>query len=507
MAIAIYSRKSIEREGSISCETQIEYCRATLKPDEREEQIIEFVDNGFSGGNMNREAFQRMMRQIQSGRISKVIVYRLDRISRSLSDFVNILNTFKEYDVEFVSSQEAFDTGSPYGDLIVKILMVFAEFERNSIIARITQAYEHRSQMGFYMGGRQPYGYELQPTVINHIKTKKFVPVAEEAKQIQYVFEAYAQSNVSLGRLLKDLLAKNMEPLSGGSWTTAKLSGLLKNPIYVKADHAVYEYYEKYGTTIISEPEAFDGIHGLQLYGKTKHDPASEDWSDLKLVVLSHEGIIDSDIWLKCQRKLAKNRQIRKAVSNQTSWLSGLLICKRCGRSMTTIKGKVAKETRRYFSCTGKSHLKKCSGPRVTIYAESIEEMVYQSIAEKLGTLKNVRKNVTTSNAAKINELKNQLKEIELTENKLLDAMLSDGFNAALLEVANAKAAKLKKEKLELCDKIEELNAQESEIKTVLNLSNRWKKADFEEKRAVANVLVHHILIDEDGGAEIVWNI
>ena len=158
MAIALYARKSIERENSISCETQIEYCKAMLKPDERGEKILTFVDNGFSGGNVIRDGFQSMMRKIEQGKISKVIVYRLDRISRSLSDFVNILATFKKYGVEFVSTQEAFDTGSPYGELIVKILAVFAEFERQSIIQRVTQAYEHRSEMGFYMGGRKQIG-------------------------------------------------------------------------------------------------------------------------------------------------------------------------------------------------------------------------------------------------------------------------------------------------------------------------------------------------------------
>ena len=97
MAIALYARKSIERENSISCETQIEYCKAMIKPDERSEQVLTFIDNGFSGGNINRDGFQKMLRKIEQGKIQKVIVYRLDRISRSLSDFVSILNIFKEF--------------------------------------------------------------------------------------------------------------------------------------------------------------------------------------------------------------------------------------------------------------------------------------------------------------------------------------------------------------------------------------------------------------------------
>ena len=104
LAIAIYSRKSIERENSISCETQVEYCKSMIKPDERGEKVVTFIDNGYSGGNVNRDGFQKMMRQIERGKISKVIVYRLDRISRSLSDFVKILETLKQYNVQFVST-------------------------------------------------------------------------------------------------------------------------------------------------------------------------------------------------------------------------------------------------------------------------------------------------------------------------------------------------------------------------------------------------------------------
>ena len=125
MAIVLYARKSVERENSISCETQIEYCKTMIKPDERNEKIITLIDNGFSGGNVNREGFQKMMKLIRQGRVSKVIVYRLDRISRSLIDFVYMLQEFKNYHVEFISSQESFDTSTPYGELVVKILMVF----------------------------------------------------------------------------------------------------------------------------------------------------------------------------------------------------------------------------------------------------------------------------------------------------------------------------------------------------------------------------------------------
>ena len=303
MAVAIYARQSIEKDNSMSCETQIDRCIRKLTFEESEGKILKFVDEGCTGANTDREGFQKMMRKIEQGKIRKVITYRLDRISRSLSDFISILTTFRQYGVEFISTQEAFDTGSPYGELIVKILAVFSEFERNSIIQRVTQAYEHRSEMGLYMGGRKPYGFDLEPTVINNIKTKRLKPISDEIEQVKYIYDTYAVEQVSLGRLHKNLIENEMKPLSSGGWTTAKLSTIIKNPIYVKADSRVYEYFQLHNAQIISSPEAFDGIHGIQMYGVTKHEADNSDWSDIKVVVMTHEGIVESDTWLKCQQK------------------------------------------------------------------------------------------------------------------------------------------------------------------------------------------------------------
>lgn len=509
MAIVLYARKSVERENSISCETQLEYCKSVIKPDERDEKVLTFVDKGFSGGNVNRDGFQKMMKLVRQGKVKKVIVYKLDRISRSLSDFVNILQEFKEHKVEFVSSQESFDTSSPYGEMIVKLLMVFAEFERTSIINRVTQAYAHRSEMGFYMGGRQPYGFELVPTVIHNVKTKKLNPIPAEVEQVRYIFEVYAQESVSLRRLLDILVAEGKQPLNGSSWTTAKLSTLLKNPIYVKADSDVYDYYDRHGVQMVTDVSLFTGEYGAQLYGHTKHDSNAPDWSDMKLVLLTHSGIVDSDIWLKCQRKLEKNRQIGNSVSNPTSWLAGKVVCEKCGHTMTTIKGKINKsgEIRRYFNCTGRSHKKTCTGPKVTIYAEDLENMVYECISAKLADLKEFNRTTRKGDTAEVNELKMKIKAIEKSEKQLLDTMLAGGFNEDLLALANQKATQLKRDRLALYERIEDLKSREDEKDVVVNLAKSWRTADYKRKKAVAMIMIHKIVISEDGSTKVLWNI
>ena len=507
--IVLYARKSVERENSISCETQIEYCKMMMKPEERGEKVEIFVDNGFSGGNINRDGFQNMMKLVRQGKVSKVIVYKLDRISRSLSDFMNILQEFKEHKVEFVSSQESFDTSSPYGELIVKILMVFAEFERTSIINRVTQAYAHRSEMGFYMGGRRPYGFELVPAIIHNVKTKKLNPIPAEAEQVRYIFEVYAQETVSLRRLQDLLIAEGKQPVNGSHWTTAKLSTLLRNPIYVRADSDIYDYYDRHGTQITTDLSLFTGEYGAHLYGHTKHDSANSDWSDMKLVLLTHPGLVDSDIWLKCQRKLEKNRQITNSYSNPTSWLAGKVICEQCGHTMTTIKGKPTQsgEVRRYFNCTGKSHKKICPGPQGSVYAEDLENMVYDCIAEKLADLKQTGHRSRNVERGEINDLKLKIKAIEQQEKQLLDTMLTGGFNDALLTIANQKATQLKQDRLALYTRIEELNSRREETDVVVNLAKSWQTADYQRKKAVAMIMIHKILIREDGSIQIIWNL
>lgn len=152
---ALYSRQSVERVDSISIESQLEYC----KYETRGNPYKEYIDRGYSGKNTNRPAFEEMLEDIRQGKISRVIVYKLDRISRSILDFANMMDIFQKYNVEFVSSTERFDTSTPIGRAMLNICIVFAQLERETIQKRVTDAYYSRCKRGFYMGGRITYGF------------------------------------------------------------------------------------------------------------------------------------------------------------------------------------------------------------------------------------------------------------------------------------------------------------------------------------------------------------
>ena len=154
---AIYARQSIDKKDSISIESQIEFCKYEL----RGGSCREYQDKGYSGKNTDRPQFQMLVEDIKRGLIARVVVYKLDRISRSILDFANMMALFQEYNVEFISSTEKFDTSTPMGRAMLNICIVFAQLERETIQKRVQDAWYARCQRGFKMGGRAPYEEKL----------------------------------------------------------------------------------------------------------------------------------------------------------------------------------------------------------------------------------------------------------------------------------------------------------------------------------------------------------
>lgn len=242
---ALYSRQSIEKADSISIESQLEYCRYET----RGNPYKEYADRGYSGKNTNRPAFEEMLCDIRKGEVSRVIVYKLDRISRSILDFANMMDEFQKHGVEFISSTERFDTSTPIGRAMLNICIVFAQLERETIQKRVTDAYYSRCKRGFYMGGRIPYGFTKAETTIDGIRTSMYVSVPEEAEQVRTMYELYADPKNSLGDVMRYLSERGMGHLRGGAWSAARISDMLRSPIYVKADADVYDFFKRQGRT------------------------------------------------------------------------------------------------------------------------------------------------------------------------------------------------------------------------------------------------------------------
>ena len=291
---AIYARQSIDKADSISIESQLEFCRYET----RGAPCLTFFDKGYSGKDMDRPGFQQMLDAIRDGKIKRVICYKLDRCSRSILDFSNLMEQLQHYDVEFVSCTEKFDTSTPMGRAMLSICVVFAQLERETIQQRVRDAYHARCRKGFYMGGRLPFGSPLEPCILDGKNTARYAINDAEAEILRFLYREYAAPLTSLADLIEKLENAGIRHprKENGKWIRENVGRMLRNPIYVQADSSIFRFYRDMGVKIYNQFEDFIGINGCYLYTN------KEDNGKL-LVLAPHEGIVDSDVWLRCRKK------------------------------------------------------------------------------------------------------------------------------------------------------------------------------------------------------------
>ena len=372
---AIYARQSVDKKDSISIESQIEFCKYELKGG----SCREYTDKGYSGKNTDRPKFQELVRDIKKGLIAKVIVYKLDRISRSILDFATMMELFQQYNVEFVSSTEKFDTSTPMGRAMLNICIVFAQLERETIQKRVTDAYYSRSQRGFKMGGKAPYGFHTEPIKMDGINTKRLVVKPEEAANIRLMFEMYAEPTTSYGDITRHFAEQGIL-FNGRELIRPTLAQMLRNPVYVQADLDVYEFFKSQGTVLVNDAADFTGMNGCYLYqGRDVKPGKAQSLKDQMLVLAPHEGIVPSDIWLTCRKKLMNNMKIQSARKATHTWLAGKIKCGNCGYALMSAHscGYL------YLRCTKHAENKVCPGCG-TVKMLELEALVYQQMVKKL---------------------------------------------------------------------------------------------------------------------------
>lgn len=490
---AIYARQSVDKKDSISIDTQIDMCKRYCTD---EYQV--YSDKGWSGKNLDRPEFQRLLSDIKGGQIDKLVVYKLDRISRSLNDFSNLMEVFKQYGVEFASTVETFDTSTPIGRAMLGIIMVFAELERENILLRVKDNYYARGEKGLYLGGVPVYGFDKIPTKLNGIKTSVLIPNGDLAT-VEYIFSAYRESGCSLGQIVKELNERGVPSPAGTLWDSSKLSRLLRSPTYVMADVEVYRYFKEKGAKISNPVEDFTGQRGCFLYGKREAN--ERKYTDVHDHVLSlglHDGVISSEQWLDVQRKLDGNSQIKKGKSGSYSWLTGLIKCGKCGYAMRVQGGE-------YFYCTGKANHGACEGvdgkPQIT----DIEQAVYEELKNKFDEIRDIAiDEKSPSSSPKSNKLKMRLEALNTQIDNLVDKIAET--SEAIGAVLEKKLETLISERSEIQSELDKLGSAKPKLayEDIIPLINEFPEMPLETKREIARQFIVKILLWEDK-IEIVW--
>jgi site-specific DNA recombinase len=310
---AIYTRKSseegLEQEFN-SLAAQCEACEAFIRSQQREGWILSrarYDDGGFSGGSLERPGLQRLLADIRAGRIDIVVVYKVDRLTRSLADFARLVEIFDGEGVSFVSVTQQFNTTSSMGRLTLNVLLSFAQFEREVTGERIRDKIAASKEKGMWMGGNVPLGYDASERTL--------VISSAEAETVRLLFALYQQLGSvrrvkeeadRLGLRTKRRTARNGIERGGRAISRGHLYQLLSNPIYA---------------------------------GQIAHKG--------QLHLGQHPALIDAETWTAVRNRLAANagEHRRKAEAAESSLLAGLLFDARGER---LIPSHAVKKSRRY---------------------------------------------------------------------------------------------------------------------------------------------------------------
>lgn len=187
--------------------------------------FVIFEDAGYSAKNTDRPDYQQMMARIRTGEFSHLLVWKIDRISRNLLDFAAMYSELKQLGVVFVSKNEQFDTSSAMGEAMLKIILVFAELERNMTAERVSAVFLSRANDGIWNGGKVPFGYAYDK------QAKTFSILEDEAKTVRLIYALY-ESSKSLVAVSKALNERGIKTRNGSEWSPTTVHTMLSNPFY-----------------------------------------------------------------------------------------------------------------------------------------------------------------------------------------------------------------------------------------------------------------------------------
>ena len=244
---AIYTRVSTDNQAEkefSSCEAQEQKIRSFIASQNDWRVFKIYNDAGFSGAILERPALQELLSDLKKEKIDVVLVYKIDRLTRSPKDFYQLIEFFEQAKIDFISITERFDTSTPAGRLLRNIMLTFSQFERELTSERTKDKMLERAKKGLANGGLTPYGYIRQD--------KKLIPHPKEAEEIKSIFETYIESG-STAKTYQMLKDKGVKNKLGKNFSKTNISHILRNVIYIGKVLHNGEIYQGIHEPIISE--------------------------------------------------------------------------------------------------------------------------------------------------------------------------------------------------------------------------------------------------------------
>jgi len=467
----IYVRVSTEeqaREG-YSLKAQEEKLRAYAMIKEWAVYKV-YIDEGISGKNItDRHDINEMLVDIKKGNVKNVLVFKLDRLTRSVADLITLIELFNEHECAFNSLTESIDTHSATGRMFVKILGIFAEFERENISERIRLGYERKAKEGYAIGhGQASYGYDKKKGIkIQTINEKEAVIVRE-------IFDMYLNKHMSFYKIVRHLNARKIPTKENSVWDARKVKQLLTN--------CNYKGYVRY--SVKDKKRNFE-VKGL------------------------HEPIISEEIYDKTQELIGKmSVKVFKKHPKEVNFFAGVTFCALCGVKMDC-HGDYKKDENdctlpASYRCRNQK-ISTCTASRVRQVKMEEAFIEYINNIEEFDTLDEVqmavKQDVKEQNIAMIKDLEKQRGKLERKEKELINSYIRGNVD---LEEYQLLKTELNKEKMVISNMIETAEADIDEEVTIKreniirSIKENWEElSNFEKRQFVINFVKKIEVVNE----------
>ena len=509
--VAIYSRKSKETDTGESIKNQIQMCKDYFSRKDDTFIFEVFQDEGFSGGNINRPEFQRMMLLAKKKEFDIIACYKVDRIGRNIIDFMNTFDELEKNNITLVSVTEGFDPSTPAGRMMMTMIAGFAEMERMNIAQRVKDNMSALAKIGRWSGGTPPTGYR-SVRLPNGDKTVMYLELIPEWREkLENIFKMAADNHTA------HYISKILDI------PTRTISGILANPVYCKSDNDSRQYLENIGYEVFGELNGC-GYLPYNRRPRSKNGKKSFNAAGMFVAVSLHEAPVSSSVWIKANENIKGRGKEKRPRISQFSFLAHKVKCS-CGSGMHITPGRVRKDGTQtfYFRCSRQhsespDNVDRCKAKWINVrYLEedllellenvSLDESILESYLDKKPA-RNIK--------AEMKELKNKIsknnKKIDALTDKLIllegsaAIKIADKMNSISKENDDLNNKLLSLERENLLDNIDTMNIDTLQNNIKTSLLN-WEQLTMEEKQTQIGQIISEIKSKGDNDFDVVFNI